>query len=152
MMGRRGRTWVVALAGGSLAGLALYLWQSRRRRAPVFRAGRTSLARDRSQLSWRFDHRFRVLPAGGALRIDVQSPAIVHWTTNQWDRVQDTRTEELEPDLHVAELPTGEMPPGIRVQFTFYWPRVNRWEGEDFEVLVGEATERTVRSATDQAE
>ena len=149
--GRR-RTWVVALAAGSLAGLAFYLWQSRRQ-APLFRAGRTPFARDRSQVSgWRFDQRFRLLPAGRALRIETQSPAIVHWTTNQWDRAEDTRTAHLGPDLHAVELPTSELPPGTRVQFTFYWPRVNRWEGEDFEVRIGEASERTVRSATEQAD
>ncbi len=150
---RKGTTWLVALGAGTLAGLALFFWQKNRRRMPAGAAGRSPFARDRSQVSgWRFDNRFRVLPAGRALRIETESPAIVHWTTTQWDHVQDTRTEGVDTDLYAVELPTGELPPGTRVQFTFYWPRANRWEGEDFEVRVGEATQRTVRSAAEQTD
>ncbi len=147
----RNRTWVISFVAGSAVGAAIYVWQKNRRRPG--RARPTRLARDRSQVAgWRFDNRFRTLSAGRALRIETESPVIVHWTTNQWDSVEDTKSREVERGLHAVELPTGELKPGTRVQFTFYWPQAKRWEGEDFEVWVEEATERTVRSATDRAD
>jgi hypothetical protein len=150
-MQARNRTWVISFAAGSALGAAIYIWEKNRRRPG--RARPTRFTRDRSQVvGWRFDNRFRALPAGRALRIEAESPVIVHWTANQWDAVEDTRSREVEPGVHAVELPTGELKPGTRVQFTFYWPLVKRWEGEDFEVRVEEATERTVRSATEMAD
>ncbi len=148
------RSWLYVLAGGTVAGLAVYAWRRNSAYAePVRHARKTHFTNDRSQVAvWRFDQRFRVLPAGKALRIELASPAIVHWTTNQWDKVQDTRTADVGRDVHAAELETTELPPNTRIQFTFYWPKVNRWEGEDFELRIAESGERSVRSATERTD
>ncbi len=90
---------------------------------------------------WTFDHRFPVLPAGEKLRIELTNPAVVHWTVDQWDTAHDTRTAP-ENGVHVAELPTASLKNGTRIQFTFFWPEVNRWEGEDFELIVEEGAVR----------
>ena len=37
---------------------------------------------------------------------------------------------------HVADLPTTRLRRGDRVDLTFYWPEVDRWEGNDFVVCV----------------
>jgi glucoamylase len=81
------------------------------------------------------------MPAGEKLRIELTSPAIVHWTVDQWDTAHDTRTI-AENGLYVADLPTASLASGMRIQFTFFWPEVNRWEGEDFEVRVQEGAVR----------
>ncbi len=137
---------LLAAAVAPLAGIAI--WAVRRRRAG-FRTPISALGREPA---WRFDQRFRMLPAGHDLEIELQSPAIVHWTTNQWDTTRDTRTREAGLNVHAAQLDTAELPSGTRIQFTFYWPRAGRWEGEDFEVRVAEATEPTVRSATERGD
>ncbi len=82
-----------------------------------------------------------MLPAGQKLRIELTTPAVVHWTVDQWDTAHDTRTT---PDngVHVADLPTASLKNGTRIQFTFFWPEVNRWEGEDFELIVEEGAAR----------
>ncbi len=85
---------------------------------------------------WRFDRRSDVLPPGRKLRLETVSPAVVRWTCNQWDTVYDTRTALDAAGRHTADLATEELPPGTRVQFTFYWPEVKRWEGEDFALTV----------------
>jgi glucoamylase len=121
---------------GSVAVVAVYRARSRHR------SRLQPVSRDRGRfVSWRFDDRFQVLPAGKTLRIELDSPATVHWTVNQWDIAHDTRTVEAEPGLHVADLDTTGLPSGTRVQFTFYWPAVNRWEGEDFEVKLDQAAQ-----------
>jgi glucoamylase len=134
------RSKAVWLGLGVLAGTALASRNRLRKRRHV--------PSQRPQIAtWRFDHQFRILPAGENLRVELTSPAIVHWTVNQWDDVEDTRTTEIEPDVHVADLPAKALRPGSRLQFTLYWPNVKRWEGQDFEVRVEPAEERAVRAA-----
>jgi hypothetical protein len=105
--------------------------------------GRTKVRwpRRRHSDAWTFDNRFPVLPVGRKLRIELTNPAVVHWTVDQWDTAHDTRTAP-ENGVHVADLPTASLKNGTHIQFTFFWPDVNRWEGEDFELLVQEGAAR----------
>ena len=70
-------------------------------------------------------------------------PAIVHWGTGGaagtvgWQDIKDTETVDTGLGVFVADLPTTELQSG-RVDFTFYWPEVDRWEGVDFRVAVGQ--------------
>ncbi len=126
----------LGLAGGIVAA-GVWEWRRRARRNG---AGESELTGDRSRYAqWRFDRPFRTLPGGKLLRIEVTSPAMIHWTVDQWDTAHDTRTRRLGPSLYAAELPTDTLELNTRVQFTFFWPEVNRWECEDFEVRVEEA-------------
>lgn len=102
-----------------------------RRRGPLRGFDRADRA------TWRFDSRLGVLPAGKAFRVELTAPAAVRWTTDRWNTAHDTRTVFVN-GVHVADLPTAGLPPGSRVQFTFFWPDVNRWEGQDFEVNVAQ--------------
>lgn len=98
--------------------------------------------RSRSRVgAWTFDHQFSVLPLGENLRVELTSPAVVHWTVDQWDTAHDTRTV-AENGFHAVDLPTSALSSGTRIQFTFFWPEVNRWEGEDFEVRLEEGAVR----------
>jgi glucoamylase len=38
--------------------------------------------------------------------------------------------------VHLADLPTGTLPSGSEIRFTFYWPEAGRWEGTDFSVKI----------------
>ena len=135
----RNRILWISLAVGSATALAVYQWRRAARRRWTGR-----LSNDRGQyIAWRFDRRYRVLPSGKTMRLELSSPAVVHWSVNQWDQAQDTRTIQVAPGLHSADLPTENLAPGARIQFTFYWPEVNRWEGEDFEVRIEEDAHST---------
>ncbi len=130
------------MAGGAVfvAALALAVRKAARRRG----------APDAShRFAWRFDHQFDSLPAGSTLRIELSSPALVHWTADQWDSVEDTHTREVAPGAHIAELATEALPPGVRLHFTFYWPDVKRWEGEDFDIRIEAAGGDAARAASD---
>jgi glucoamylase len=87
-------------------------------------------------VSWRFNNKLRRMPAGAALRIETLAPAIVRWSTDGWQTVDDTATRDTTLGVHVADLPTTRVPAGGMVVLTFYWPLANRWEGTDFVVLV----------------
>lgn len=89
------------------------------------------------RMVWRFNHKIRTLPPGKILRIETMAPAVVHWSADGWDRVQDVETRDTGLGVHVADLPTRALRDGKEIRFTFYWPDANRWEGADFTVRVG---------------
>jgi glucoamylase len=137
-MKRGTAVWVSVAAAGALAAVAAYRWRGR----SLHFGGNGRLTQDRTRLAlWRFDRQFATLPPGKVLRVELSSPGIVHWTFNQWDSAEDTRTIQVDRVLPVAELPTAGLEPGARVQFTFYWPQAGRWEGEDFLVRIAEAAQ-----------
>jgi glucoamylase len=38
--------------------------------------------------------------------------------------------------VHVVDLPTLHLSRDDRVDFTFYWPDADRWEGIDYQVCI----------------
>lgn len=86
--------------------------------------------------SWRFNHRLRTLPSGNLLRVEVRTPAIVHWTDDDWHTTHDTPTQDAGLGLHIADLPTSELAAGSPIRFTFNWIEASRWEGTDFDVVI----------------
>jgi glucoamylase len=85
---------------------------------------------------WRFNHKVRVMSPGRALRVETLAPAIVHWSVDGWSTARDTATRDTMLGVHVADLDTRHLHQGDRVHLTFYWPKVDRWEGTDFFVCV----------------
>jgi glucoamylase len=86
--------------------------------------------------AWRFNHRIRALVPGKLLRVEVLAPAVVHWTSDDWKTTADANTTDTGLGLHIADLPTNQLPAGRTVRFTFHWRAANRWEGTDFTVRV----------------
>jgi glucoamylase len=96
---------------------------------------------------WRFDHQVPSFCAGRRLRIEVQAPAIVHFTTDQWQSTRDIPTRETGLGFHFADLPADEIKIGERLFFTFRWPEAgDRWEGRDFQLMVRAADSSTPAS------
>ena len=93
---------------------------------------------------WRFNNKIRMMAAGKILRVETLGPAIVHWSPGDpgdnigWQDVRDTDSVDTGLGVYVTDLPTTELKPGSRVDLTFYWPEVGRWEGVDFRVVVGQ--------------
>jgi hypothetical protein len=140
--------WLSFAAGSAFAATLAVIGRSRYRRRSAPQRRRPDVEDCTSRLrTWRFNDRIATLPAGHTLRIELSSPGMVHWTANQWDAVEDTRTTEIAPGVHVADLATEALPTGARLQFTFYWPAVNRWEGGDFEMRVGAPAGELARTA-----
>jgi glucoamylase len=82
------------------------------------------------------------MAAGKTLRVETFAPGIVHWghagagENAGWKQIHDSATVDTGIGVYVADLPTTELLPGSRVDFTFYWPGAARWEGSDFHVLL----------------
>ena len=76
------------------------------------------------------------MPVRRTLRVETLAKALVHWSVDGWRTVRDTVTDDTTLGVHVVDLPTIRLRHGDRVDFAFYWPEVDRWEGADFFVCV----------------
>ena len=86
--------------------------------------------------TWRFNNKPRSIPCGKTLRLDLLSPAMVHWSFDGWQTAQDSNTWDTGLGVHVVDLPTEKLTVGRQIVFTFYWIKENRWHGADFSVTV----------------
>jgi glucoamylase len=89
------------------------------------------------RLIWRFNHKIRSLPAGKILRIETLVAARIHWSADHWTSVQDLSSHDTGLGVHFTDLPTQALAAGARITFTFHWLEADRWEGTDFDVLIG---------------
>jgi glucoamylase len=85
---------------------------------------------------WRFNHKCQTMPTGKTLRIELLAAAVVHWSSDGWQTSHDAKTKDTGLGMHVADLPTGDLPASTALTFTLYWPTEDRWEGTDFEVRI----------------
>ncbi len=105
---------------------------------PAFQRYTVGGKRDSAYEIWTFRHRILRVPAGRTLRLIVTGPASVHWSADGWANAghSDTATASME-GLHFLDLPTSSLAAGSRVEWTFFWPESDRWEGgENFQVAV----------------
>jgi glucoamylase len=90
---------------------------------------------ERSALQiWRFKFPVTAIAAHERLRLQLDAPAIVHWSADGWMTRHDNRTEATGLGVHVFEFPPAA--DGSDLVFTFYWPEADRWEGRDFVVKI----------------
>ena len=90
----------------------------------------------RQIFGWRFNNKTRSLPRYKKLRLVLLNPAMVHWSIDDWKSSQDTNTRDTGFGTYILDLPTASLPPGSKVDFTFYWPQESRWEGKNHNVTV----------------
>jgi len=95
-------------------------------------------------VAWRFNQKIRTIPHGRNLRIEVLAPATIHWSSDGWKTVRDSKTGDTGLGIHYADLETATLSTGENVMFTFFWPEANKWEGTDFQVVVAERPIATV--------
>ena len=86
--------------------------------------------------TWRFNQKCRTQVAGRTLRLELLAPACARWSADGWESVHETGSRDTGLGVHVVDLPTGRLPVGATVRFTFYWRDPGAWEGRDFEVQV----------------
>ncbi len=87
-------------------------------------------------------------PGWHVLRVETVAPARLQWSTGGWATVHDTETRDTGQGLNMADLPTAKLVTGREIDFTFYWPQSDRWEGNNFSVRVG-APEPTAARAVE---
>lgn len=89
---------------------------------------------------WTFSNKTDYITGGKKMRIETMSPAIIHWTTDNWKTVHDTYTKPSGFGHFIADLQTDKLPAGTQITFTFYWSESNNWENKNFTVDVREGS------------
>lgn len=84
---------------------------------------------------WRFNLPLAEIRAGACLRLQIDAPAVIHWSADQWSTVHDSRTEPTSFGVHYFDFPE-EAYGSDAIVFTLYWPEGDRWEGCDYAVAV----------------
>ena len=87
--------------------------------------------------AWRFDRKCPAFPPGKTLRVEVMAAALVRWHIGDGGAATEAETTDTGLGVHYVDLPTGALPAGSEVHFTFHWTEADRWEGMDFTTTVG---------------
>ena len=101
---------------------------------------------DSKIVAWRFNQKIRTMPPRKKLRVEVLVPASIHWSTDNWKTVTDSKTVDTGLGMHYADLETSDLSPSESIVFTFFWPEADKWEGTDFQVTVADRPLTTVQA------
>jgi glucoamylase len=84
---------------------------------------------------WKFNRQVPQAVPGTLLRIQMDKPFLLHWTSDGWESSTDTRSTAtaLNIDFVDIRMPDRE---GSSIRFTFLWTEENRWEGKDYTVQI----------------
>jgi glucoamylase len=85
---------------------------------------------------WRFNHQARRIPHGKTLRIETLAAAQLRWSIDGWKTFAEETSRDTRFGLHVTHLAHEKLPEGTTLQFTFYWPGSENWEGKNFEIKI----------------
>ena len=94
---------------------------------------------------WKFNRQVRTVVAGTLLRIQANSPFLLHWTSDEWQHSTDMLSGSTGLDIDYVDI---QMPgAATSVKFTFLWLEEDRWENKDYmiEVQVTDAQEPSHR-------
>jgi hypothetical protein len=74
---------------------------------------------------------------GKILRIILAEEASITWSTDNWQRTNESQTMRQEKlSLWFADFPTAEWLPGSVFAFTIFWKRDQRWENRNWQLTV----------------
>jgi glucoamylase len=84
---------------------------------------------------WKSNRQVQIVSPGTLLRIQANSPFLLHWTGDDWQHSKDTRSQGPAIDIEFVDIPLPEQQKNP-IRFTFLWLEENRWEGKDYTVNV----------------
>jgi glucoamylase len=84
---------------------------------------------------WKSNRQVQSVPAGTILRIQANSPFLLHWTSDDWQHSADTTSQGTAIGIEFVDIPVPGKQKGP-IRFTFLWFEVDRWEGKDYTVNV----------------
>ena len=92
---------------------------------------------------WKPTRQVREVTAGQVLRIQAPDSFQLHWTNDAWVSASDIPSTSTGLGIEFADIaiPGNQKAP---VQFTFFWPGTNRWDGHNYEVRVNQTNMHAV--------
>ncbi len=83
---------------------------------------------------WKFNRQVQTVEAGTILRIQANSPFLLHWTKDDWRRSTDTPSRTAAMGIDYADIAVPNS--AVSLRFTFLSVDEDRWEGKDYKVQV----------------
>jgi glucoamylase len=74
--------------------------------------------------------------AGDVLQVHGDTPFMLHWSSDNWQTVNDTKSNRNALQIDYVDLKQVATKGVNSIRFTFLWTEDNRWEGRDYEVTV----------------
>jgi len=93
---------------------------------------------------WKFNRQVPKVSAGKLLRIQADTPFLLHWTSDEWKTSTDTQSVATALGISFADIHVPEQSAPIR--FTFLWLNENRWEGRDYQVEIGRDDDKAAKA------
>ncbi len=90
----------------------------------------------RKQLEvWKPNRQVGAVEPGWTLRIQAPAAFQLHWTDNDWQEVQKTRSTSTILGIEFVDIfiKSEQRAP---ICFTFYWLEKDKWEGQDYKVTI----------------
>lgn len=84
---------------------------------------------------WKPNRRPRTVMAGATLRVQAPEAFRLHWTANEWQEIQDTRSIATAIGIEFVDIPLAQEQ-CAPIRFTFFWLETKRWQGQDFHITV----------------
>ena len=82
-------------------------------------------------------HPMQRMSRGKNLRIILAEEANITWSTDNWQRTNESQTTHQEKlSLWFADFPTAEWPVGSVFVFTIFWKRDQRWENRNWQISI----------------
>jgi glucoamylase len=94
-----------------------------------------SRTRERMEI-WRPNRQVRRVARGSTLRVQAPDAFRLRWSDDQWQTVRDTIASSTALGVAFVDVSIGREQQAPIV-FTFLWTAGDRWEGRDYEVVVG---------------
>ena len=85
---------------------------------------------------WKAERQIRFIEPGDTLRMHANEAFTLHWSSDDWQTVDDTKSTTNALQLHFADLSASAIESGASIRFTFHWEKENRWEGTNYSVTV----------------
>ena len=104
---------------------------------PVYERYVTGTGQRKTIEVWKPNHQVQTVPAGALLRIQANSPFLLHWTGDDWQHSTDTRSHGTAIGIEFVDIPLPKEQKNP-IQFTFLWLDEDRWEAKDYKVNVRE--------------
>jgi glucoamylase len=84
---------------------------------------------------WRFMMPCEFVRKGNIVRIETNTAAMVHWSTDNWVTMQDSDSVETGFGLYYTDIPS-KLLKGEKLDFTFYWPESGNWENKNYTITI----------------
>ena len=91
---------------------------------------------------WRTDIPFDALPANRDLLVEMESPFVLHMGFDGWKAVEDRSSAALPFGRHGVRLGKDELAGNRVLDFTRYFSRDSKWEGNDYHIWIAPEQQR----------